>query len=192
MLACLPVNSRSSSILTIFRPAVQHCQNHRSRARDRPPSARRTTPGRACFASPAGHRCCRPTFSSQPRSKHCGRGCTQFPRPDSGYPGVGRHGQNYSSFRSPQRRRITRLSGRGLRPPTTRTCLTPALATSPSPAPATRPCFSPTTWPSSAPSLQLMYQRPRLMKSISLRRLDKGLEWVDSRDGVERIWVTHI
>jgi hypothetical protein len=40
--------------------------------------------------------------------------------------------------------------------------------------------------------LQLMYQRPRLMKSISLRRLDKGLEWVDSRDGVERIWVTHI
>ena len=37
-------------------PPVHHCQDHRGRARDRPPRARGTEPGRACSVAPAGHR----------------------------------------------------------------------------------------------------------------------------------------
>jgi hypothetical protein len=54
-------------------PSVHHCQNHRGRTHEIVRRVREgQQPGRACFASPAGHRCCRPTFSSQPRPEECG------------------------------------------------------------------------------------------------------------------------
>jgi hypothetical protein len=99
-------------------PSVHHRQNHRGGAG----IVRRVREGQnrsSRSVAPAGHRCCRPASASQPRSEERGRGCTQFARPHSRYPGFRRRGQNDHAFRHPERRRIAglRRSRASPRPP---------------------------------------------------------------------------